>query len=309
MKITYYFQFLPLKRLQVTHFRANMLKQRIVAIVVSVAISVSATWMLLGQHRVAAKQSVYDHVINSGVLRCGYFPEAPFTIIDPNTGKKSGIAIELAEKVADELNLKIEWVSAENFGALTEDLRNGRYDAICASTFNMPRAGRIDYTIPYAYVPVFAYTKKGRSDFDGKLNQLDWSKVRLAAIDGEGPTIAARRKMPDAQFVTLPPASQLSELLNTVVDNKADMAFVIPTIFKQFDANNPGKLQKIVTDQPFYLFNVGFGLKPDEAGMKNMLDFVIRNMMTNGQLDALYKKYDPEGLLLQPQAGYRLTSK
>ncbi|MFY9287600.1 MAG: transporter substrate-binding domain-containing protein [Alphaproteobacteria bacterium] len=284
-----------------THFLKTVL--------ISAVISIVATYLWVGNVRGSdRKQSVYERVINSGILRCGYFPEAPFTIIDPNTGKKSGIAVEIAEKIADELNVKIEWVSAENFGALTEDLRNGRYDAICASTFNMPRAGRIDYTIPYAYVPVFAYTQKGRQDFDGKLDQLDWSKIYLAAIDGEGPTIAAQKRMPDAKFVVLPPASQLAELLTTVVDKKADMAFVIPSIFKQFDHYNPGKLQKVATDKPFYVFNVGFGLKPEEAGLKNVFDFIIRNMMTNGQLEALFKKYDPDGLLFQPEPLYQMTA-
>lgn len=282
-----------------------MRSQFLTTIALSLLVSLSSVFALNSSHQSRGQQSVYERVINSGVLRCGYFPEAPFTILDPKTGKMSGIAVELAEKIASDLNVKIEWVSAENFGALTEDLRNGRYDAICASTFNMPRAGRIDYTIPYAFVPVFAYTKAGRSEFDGKLDQLDWSKVRLAAIDGEGPTIMARQKMPTANFVTLPPASQLSELLNTVVTNKADMAFVIPTIFKSFDANNPGQLQKIETNKPFYMFNVGFGVKPNEAGFKNILDFLIRNKIANGELAELYKKYDPEGLLFQPEALYK----
>jgi len=187
----------------------------------------------------AKTQTVYERVINSGALRCGFFPEAPFTVIDPNTGKKSGIAVELAEKITEELGLKLEWISAENFGALTEDLRNGRYDAICASLFNLPRAGRIDYTTPYAYAPVFAYTQQGRSEFDNKLDTLDWSKITLTGMDGEGATTIARKKMPEAHFVILPPSSPVSEMLTGIVDKKADIALVQPDVFKNFSKYNP----------------------------------------------------------------------
>lgn len=275
----------------------------ILTIVISIAVtSFVVTQLMKSSTHLETKQTVYDQVINSGILRCGYFSESPFTIIDPNTGKKSGIAVELAEKISDELGLKLEWVSAENFGAITEDLRNSRYDAICASLFNLPRAGRIDYTTPYAYVPVFAYTQKGRTEFDGRFDQLDWSKISVAGIDGEGATTIARKKIPNAKFVVLPPSSQIAEMLTSVVDKKADIGFVMPTVFKSFDKNNPNTLQKIASDKPFYVFNIAFGVKPNEPAFKNMLDFMIRNMIENGTMQELFKKYDPDGLLYRAQS-------
>lgn len=251
------------------------------------------------------KQSVYDRVMASGTLRCGYFEEAPFTIVDPNTDKKSGISVELAEKVAAELGLKIEWASPINFGTFTEDLRNGRYDAICSSLFNLPRAGKIDYTIPYTYVPVYAYTQTGRTDFDNKLDTLDWSTTSIAGLDGEGATTIAQKKLSQAKFVILPQTAQIADMLTSVADKKADIGFVMPTVFKKFDTTNPGKLQKVLTEKPFYVFNVGFGIKADEPAFKNMLDFMIRNMAANGTLDELFKKYDPDGLLFRPANLYK----
>jgi len=253
-----------------------------------------------------AQESVYARVIRTGVLRCGYFSEAPFTIIDPNTGKKSGIAVEIAEKIADELGVKLEWVSAENFGELTEDLRNGRYDAICASTYNLPRGGRIDYTVPYAYVPVFAYTQAGRSEFDNKLDQIDWSQVTIGGRDGEGATTTAQKRTPQAKFVVLPQTASIPDMLEMVVTKKADMTFVTPAVYSDFAKTNPNALQKIA-GRPFHVFNVSFGLKPDEAGFKNILDLQMRNMASDGYLDELFRKYDPTGLLFRPAALYRVA--
>ena len=276
----------------------------------TVIVAVTASWLVAGHAAVpfAHTQSVYERVLASGTLRCGYFEEAPFTIIDPNTGKKSGIAVELAEKVAAELSLKVEWVGAISWGTLGADLENGRYDAICGSLFNLPRAGRVGYTIPYTYVPVYAYTQYGRTEFDNKFDTLDWSKITVAGLDGEGSTTIALKKLPQAKFNVLPQTSQIAEMLTSVADKKADMGFVMPTVFKNFDKANPGRLQKIQSDKPFYVFNVSFGVKTDEPAFKNMLDFVMRNLASDGTLQNLFDKYDPDGLLFRPAALYRAAS-
>jgi polar amino acid transport system substrate-binding protein len=273
--------------------------------IVSVAVSFSLANPNTGHLKTTNTLNVYERVINSGILHCGYFEEAPFTMIDPNTGKKSGIAVELAEKIASELGLKLEWVGATNFGTLTEDLRSGRYDAICASLFTLPRAGRIDYTIPYTYVPVYGYTQDGRTDFDNKLEHQDWATVTVAGLDGEGSTTVARMKVPEAKFAILPQSAQIADMLTSVADKKADIGFVMPTVFKNFDTNNPHRLHKIIADKPFYVFSVGFGVKPDEPAFKNMLDFVMRDLAADGTLQSLFDKYDLNHLLFRPQSVYK----
>lgn len=285
-------------------------------ILVSIIVSVAVSYFLVGPNGnpinpvepLKKKQSVYERVLSSGVLRCGYFEEAPFTIVDPNTGAKSGIAVELAEKIASELGLKIEWAGAVNFGAIVDDLQNDKYDAICASLFSLPRGGRIDYTIPYTYVPVYAFTQAGRTEFDNKLDQLDWSKIAVAGLDGEGGTTAARKKVSAAKFVILPQNMQVADMLTSVADKKADIAFVMPTVFKNFEKNNPGLLTKIATDKPFYVFTVTFGMKANEPALKSMLDFMMRNLMAEGFVDDLFKKYDSDGLLFRPASVYKPVS-
>jgi ABC-type amino acid transport substrate-binding protein len=254
---------------------------------------------------VPARNGVYERVIETATLRCGYFEEAPFTIVDPNTGKKTGIAVELAEKIAGDLGLKIEWVPVANFASVGEDLRNGRFDAVCGSYFNLPRAGSMDYTSAYAFVPVFAYTQAGRAEFDHQLDKLDWSNVTIAGLDGEGATTVARKKLPQARFDILPQLSQIAVMLTSVADRKSDIAFVMPTVFKDFDKANPGKLRQIASDKPFHVFAVSFALKPDEPAFKNMLDFVIKSYAASGELDDLFHKYDADGLLFRPTVLYQ----
>jgi ABC-type amino acid transport substrate-binding protein len=213
----------------------------------------------------------------------------------------SGIAVELAESIAHDIGLKLEWAQSVNFSTLTEDLAQGRYDAICASVFNLSRAGRIDYTLPYAYVPVYGHARVGDSRFDSGFASVDWSKVTVAGLDGEGATNAALQALPQAQFAILPQGSQIAEMLLSVADSKADIAFVLPTVFGSFNANNPGKLVRVQSDRPLYTFAVSFGIKPGEFAFKNMLDISLRQRIASGQLGALFAKYDPSGFFFQPK--------
>ena len=283
---------------------------KLLSVLFSVVIAAAVSWFVashfvgLSSHS-ERKQTVYERVLASGILRCGYFEEAPFTLVDPNTGTKSGIAVDLAEKIASDLGLKIEWAPVSNFDSVGEDLKNGRFDAICSSYFNLPRAGSMDYTIPYSYVPVYAYTQAGRAEFDNQLDKLDWTKITVAGLDGEGATTVARKKIPQAKFNILPQLSQIAVMLTSVADKKSDIAFVMPTVFKGFDKFNTGLLKQIPSDRPFHVFVVSFALKPNEPAFKNMMDFMIRSYMTSGELSDLYQKYDTDSLLFRPASTYK----
>ena len=45
------------------------------------------------------KESAYERVIRTGIIRCGYFVWPPFLAIDPNTNKKSGIFFDIVEEI------------------------------------------------------------------------------------------------------------------------------------------------------------------------------------------------------------------
>lgn len=265
--------------------------------IVSVFLTVAASALLLirpqnaGSFRPATVPA-YQDVLQRGVLRCGYFEEAPFITKDANTGRMSGIAVDLTEAVGKELGLKIDWVGEINFGTFPQDLANRRYDAICADVFTLPRAGKVDYTTPFALVPVYGYVRAGDTRFDDDLLKLDWSGHRIAALDGEGATTAAQKLLPKAQFVRLPQSSQIAEMLQSVAQGKADIAFVMPSVFAEFAKSNPDILQQAKTGAPLYVFAAAMALKPEEPGLKNMLDNTLRQLTVSGELNRIMDAHD-----------------
>ena len=79
----------------------------------------------------AAKESVYDRVMRTGTIRCGYNTEPPFVVIDPNTRKVSGAGVDIVEEMGKLLGLKVEWAEQVGWDMMAAGLQNGRYDLAC----------------------------------------------------------------------------------------------------------------------------------------------------------------------------------
>ena len=264
----------------------------------------AATSVLTRPGPATEKKSVYQRMMSKGVLRAGWFEEPPFTYYEPNTGARRGIAVKLAEQILGSVNIKIDWVSITNFANMAEDMAIGHYDAICASLIMLPRGGRIDYTMPYAYVPMHGYVRTGEARFGPDLTQINNPAYKIAGIDSEGGTTIAHQKFPRAQFLDLPQGTQISELLLNVVNNKADVAFVMPTVFAEFDRHNPGVLKPIASEEPLHIFAVAFGLCPEEEALKSLFNNNLQRMIVSGEMEALFKEFDPSHYLLRPSIRY-----
>lgn len=265
-----------------------------------------AFWSFAATAFAASSESVYEHVMRTGVLRCGYFEEVPFTNIDPNTNKKTGIAVELMETITSQTGLKIEWAQPVNFPTMAEDLKMGRYDAVCGGLFNSARAGRFDYTQAFIYVPIYGYVRKGDRRFENNLVAVNAPNIVLSTLDGEASSEVARRMYPRAKQLSLPQASEISQLLLSVADKKADISFVLPSVFAQFDKNNPRQLRKVENKDPFYVFSVSFAVRPGELELKNMLDFMIKQLIVSGEMDRIIDKYEETpGMFLRAAKPYR----
>ncbi|GEM_PF-7066169 len=250
---------------------------------------------------IAADKDVYDRVMKTGVIECGYFIEPPFTMKDEATGEYSGISVELIEQIAKDLGLKVKWKEQISFATFPQDLNNNRYDMVCGSIFVMPRAGAIDYTKAYSYASMYGYVKPEDTAFDKKFKDIDWSKVTIAGLDGEGATGAAQKLLPQARMNVLPQLSNISEMLLTVATGKSDIGFVLPSVFDDFNKANPNKLKKASLDKPLYTYEVTFGIAREQDAFKSMINNGIRQLSTSGELASIFEKYDPKHYFDYPQ--------
>ena len=247
----------------------------------------------------SAKETAYERIMRTKTIRCGWFVEPPFINFDANTNEKTGIVIDIVNTIAKDYDLKVEWETISNFAMMGEDLKQSKYDVICSSLINMPRGGLVDYADAFVFIPAYGYVRSNESRISN-LTQLNDPTFIIAGQEGAAVTTVARQKFPKAQFHIIPSA-ELSEMFASILANKADVAFMIPSFYQEFDKKNPGTLKPLDPNTPLQIFTFGFGVKPEEYGLKAMINNSLHRMTVSGELAAIYAKHDPSGSLLYPK--------
>jgi ABC-type amino acid transport substrate-binding protein len=269
----------------------------LLVILLSVAASVFAVQRIgRGSMDAAAKtESVYDRVIRTGILRCAYTPYSIGLMKDPNTGKLSGIYYDVINRLAENLNLKVEWGEEVGWGNQIEGLNAGRYDLICSPvSLNSGRARAADFSIPLYYSPVHIWAKKDNTALTGDLKALDRPSIRISTLDGEQTSVFAKQFFPQAQQVSLPQSAPFSDLILQVTTGKADIVFAEPLSVYEFMKNNPNSLRQLTPDDEPLLVVPNIILLPrGQYEFKEMIDNGLREMFNSRLIDAIIDKYEP----------------
>jgi polar amino acid transport system substrate-binding protein len=239
------------------------------------------------------KQSLYDRVIQSGKIRCGYVIDPPGCIKDPNTGKLSGIGIEAVELIGKKLGLVIDWTEEVGWGTMLEGLQTGRYDMVATPIWtNANRAKIVAFSEPLYFSPIFVYAKKGDHRFVGHLEKIDLPSVKIATVDGDTGQVIADADYPKAGRLSSPQMTDLSHNLLSVATGKADVAFADPTLSVRYVINNPNSVENISRVHPVRVFPNCLSFARGEFEFKAMFDTVLQEVMNSGAMDKIISKYE-----------------
>lgn len=239
------------------------------------------------------KQSTYDRVINSGKIRCGYATYFPACIKDPNTGRLSGIAVEAIELIGKKLGLTVEWTEEVGWGSMLEGLQTDRYDIIGSAAWaNANRAKFITFSKPLYYNPLFVYVKHGDKRFVNHLSSINSSKIKIATVDGETAQVVADEDFPKATKLSLPQMTDLSQVLLSVVTNKADLCIVEPATANQYLRNNPNTVEPISDGKPIRVYPNCWLMRRGEFEFKAMIDTVLDEIINSGAMAKIIAKYE-----------------
>ena len=245
-----------------------------------------------GAEQQTAHESAYERVLRTGTLRCGYADFPPHLFIkDPNTGKFSGIFVDVMDAVAGKLNLKVEWTENTGWAGLVESLRTHRVDAFCAGKWRDAARGRyIAYGAPLFYMAVYPYVRANDHRFDHDLSLVDEPKVKISALDGEMSDLIAKQHFPKAQEVAVPQMGQMTDIFTNVIDKKADIVFNDSSIAAEFIKANPGKLRPAQAN-PYQVFPTSLAVDVHEQQLLAVLDSALSEMQNTGAIDEIISKY------------------
>jgi polar amino acid transport system substrate-binding protein len=256
------------------------------------------------------RESTYERVMRTGVIRCGYAVWPPVLYVEPNTSAVKGIAHDMMEEMGKRLSLKIKWVEESSFGTIVQGLAGGRYDMICTGLYkNGARARRIAYSAPFVYTPLHIAVRKDETEI-ASVKDLEKPGIRIALLEGEAGSNFARKHYPDARFIAIPQNAEASQLFENVADGKADVTFPNLTYFANFEKKNPGKLKILDPGHPSTVFPTALGLPQGDTALASMIDGALSEIMSEGMIESLLKKYDVKpGALLPAARPYELPAK
>ncbi len=240
------------------------------------------------------KDSVYDRVMKSGKIRCGYTPYSVGLNHDLKKGGLYGIYKDIIETAAKKLELAVEWTEEIGWGQQIAGLNNGRYDIIASPvSITGPRSRSADFTIPLYYSPVWAWVRSDNDSFDDKSwPAIDKPSSTLCVMDGEQTEAIAKFYFPSAKRLSIPQNSDFSLLMQNVVTGKADLTFAEPLSVYEFMEQNPNSLRQIKGDEPLTLVPNVMMIKRGESEFKSMVDNILGEMFLGGIIDKAIDRYE-----------------
>ena len=234
-------------------------------------------------------ENTLEKVRRTKQLNVGYFVLEPTIMEEPNTGKKTGIFIDLIESIAKSLDAKVIYheVDLANFAA---GLQSRQFDLCIGATFATPqRATAVLFTRPIFYSGYTGVTTKGRSEKFKTWQLLDQSGLRIAVKQGSAIDDFVRENFKEAKVIRLT-GPDLSLPLAAVSSNQADVGLMNQqTVFTYLRAHP--ELEEVLPNNPIAPTNFSWSVRPDDFRWLQFLNSCLEYMENTGELYRYEKKY------------------
>ena len=246
----------------------------------------------------------YNKVIKEGKIRIGYLPYPPGFIEDPNTKALSGIFYEIDTLLAKRLNIKFEFVEKIPWSDIAVALENNRFDIIASPVWpTIERAKFCEFSIPVYYETLNAYVRADDKRFDNNLAAINRPDVRIATIVGEISAIIKDRDFHNAKAVVNIKETQLSQICEDIISNKADVVFTSPMLASKYLKS--GKIKEIEGIGPLNVYPNVMVMRKGDFALKTMFDNALLELHNTGVIDKIISKYEEvPGIFYRVQQPY-----
>ncbi len=232
-----------------------------------------------------AQNETWMRIEESGVLHVGLDPTYPPFEVADGSGNVSGIDVDLAHALADELGLRVQF-SHFGYDGLYDALATGQVDVLISAMVIVPgRTKDFAYSDPYfnageiLIVPAEDVDVTEMADLNGRS-----LAVELGA-QGHVEATQWAKKLPD---LTIVPFASPEEVL-TAVGNSATDAAIIDSISGRLfliDHSELKRLPEPVTVEPFALV-----VRAEDELLLQKLDAALDKLEQSDQLEAIISQW------------------
>jgi len=143
----------------------------------------------------------------------------------PVAGKPSGYSIDLITKIAEMLNIKVEFIENKIWSEYVTLFKQKRLDILLNIINTQQRQKFASFTSDYAEIPTFAVIRSNKNiDI---ANQINIVGMRIALIDGYAINDSIKNSLPNSTFISVKNVSEALKLLTTL---QADIYFEVAAV-------------------------------------------------------------------------------
>ncbi|PNE18095.1 ABC transporter substrate-binding protein [Mesotoga sp. Brook.08.YT.4.2.5.1] len=236
--------------------------------------------------------SLIDDVRQRGVLRVGQDAGyMPLYGTNPD-GERIGLEVEILERMAEILGVKLEFVVV-NWDGIIPALMSNKFDIIwSAMTITPERALRVNFSDPYLTVGQIILYNTNRYTVPPTEEDLDNPDVKIAVQLGSTGAEAATRLLSNAQIFMF---ETIDEAAFQVASGRAD-AMIFDSIYARFMAKKYDQLD--VTEELLTREDFGVAIANGDFETLQWLNTFIQWVKTTGTLEELenywFVEYQPE---------------
>jgi polar amino acid transport system substrate-binding protein len=261
------------------------------------------------------KESVFDRVIRTGTLRCGYGAWEPGVTRDPKTGQMKGLFVDMLNKMARMSKIKVEWTAEIDWGQISEALKSGKIDAFCAGMAgDAARAKQLGYSMPLSYwsFDVIVRADDTRFPADRLLTLADLNKPEFATAYSEGDVLETIKEteLPTVKSVPLPLLGTPADNLMDVITKKTDFVVFPRVMFEGYEkANGSGKIRLLKMKTPLRVYGNVIAVDIHERELLSFIDAAVNELVNSSSYERImapYEKDYPGGAFLKPKPAYNL---
>jgi polar amino acid transport system substrate-binding protein len=228
---------------------------------------------------IQAEVSTLEKIQKRGAIKVGMSTFVPWAMKD-KTGTLIGFEIDVATRLAKDMNVKIEFIPTKWAGIIPA-LLTGKFDVIIGGMGILPsRNLKVNFSIPYDYTGMSMVAHKELAkDFKG-LAAFNQPGVTIAARLGSTAVTAVKKYLPEAELRMFDDESQAYQELN----NGKVHAVVGSAPTPEFHAIKYPEKLFLPLDSTFTKEPIGFAVKKGDVDTLNFLNNWIRYVEAEGWL-------------------------
>ena len=260
----------------------------VLAAVVAICMLLSAGCNSAEIKQDTADLSGTDKIKERGVLEVGTTGDyQPLSYLDPETGEYSGFDIELAEDLAEDLGVDIEYVET-SWPSLMDDTLAGKFDlAISGITITDAREEQALMSEGYIENGKTILCRKEDADKYTGIEAINHPEVRVMENPGGTNEKFARENLPDANLVIHDVNQEIPEL---IASGEADV-MITEIVEAAYYTGQDDRLAAPLINEPFTKGEIGILMPKGSEDLQSYVNEFLQKEKESGRIDELADKY------------------